>query len=35
MEQYDTDDPLEKLDFAVMVARQALDRAAIAGESLN
>jgi hypothetical protein len=35
MEQYDTDDLLEKLDFAVMVAREALDRAAMPGEALN
>jgi hypothetical protein len=34
-EKYDLEELLEKLDFAVVTARGALDRAAIPGESLN
>jgi hypothetical protein len=34
-EQYDPEELLEKLDFAVITAREALDRAALPGESLN
>ena len=35
VEQYDPEELLEKLDFAVATAREALDRAAMPGESLN
>ena len=35
MEEYDPEELLEKLDFAIVTAREALDRAAIPGESLN
>jgi hypothetical protein len=35
VEQYDPEELLEKLDFAVITAREALDRAALAGESQN
>ena len=35
VEKYDPEELLEKLDFAVVTAREALDRAAIPGESLN
>ena len=34
-EEYDFEDLLEKLDFAVVTAREALDRAAMPSESLN
>lgn len=34
-ETYDPEELLEKLDFAVVTAREALDRAALPGESLN
>jgi len=34
-EQSDLEETLEKLDFAVVTAREALDRAAMPGESLN
>ena len=34
-EKYDLEEVLEKLDFAVLTARNALDRAAIPGESQN
>ncbi len=34
-DKYDVEEVLEKLDFAVITARNALDRAAIPGESLN
>jgi len=34
-EQYDLEELLEKLDFAVVTAREALDRAALPGECLN
>jgi hypothetical protein len=34
-ENYDPEELLEKLDFVVTTAREALDRAAIPGESLN
>ena len=33
--QYDREELLEKLDFAVITACEALDRAAMPGESLN
>jgi hypothetical protein len=35
VQQYDPEELLEKLDFAVITARDALDRAAMPGESLN
>ena len=35
VENYDPEELLEKLDFAVTTAREALDRAAMPGESLN
>ena len=35
VEQYDPEELLEKLDFAVVTAREALDRAVMPGESLN
>ena len=35
VEHYDPEEPLEKLDFVVITARKALDRAAIPGEFLN
>ena len=35
VEEYDPEELLEKLDFAVATAREALDRAAMPGESLN
>lgn len=35
VEDYDPEELLEKLDFAVATARDALDRAAMPGESLN
>ena len=34
-EEYDLEELVEKLDFAVVTARKALDRAAMPGESLN
>jgi hypothetical protein len=34
-DKYDLEEVLEKLDFAVITARNALDRAAIPGESQN
>lgn len=34
-EGYDPEELLKKLDFAVITARDALDRAAMPGESLN
>ena len=34
-EKYDLEEVLEKLDFAVITARNALDRAAMPGESQN
>ena len=34
-EKYDIEEVLEKLDFAVITARNALDRAVMPGESLN
>jgi hypothetical protein len=34
-ENYDPEELLEKLDFAVITAREALDRAALPGESQN
>lgn len=34
-EQYDLEEILEKLDFAVVTAREALDRAAMPGECQN
>jgi hypothetical protein len=34
-EEYDPEETLEKLDFAVVTAREALDRAATPGEFLN
>jgi len=34
-EEYDHEQVLEKLDFAVITARNALDRAAMPGESQN
>jgi len=34
-EKYDLEELLEKLDFAVITAREALDRAVMPGESLN
>ena len=34
-EKYDPEEVLEKLDFAVITARNALDRAAMPGESQN
>jgi hypothetical protein len=34
-EEYDLEELLEKLDFAVVTAREALVRAAMPGESLN
>ena len=34
-EEYDCEELLEKLDFAVITARKALDRAAMPGECLN
>ena len=35
VEKYDLEELVEKLDFAVITARNALDRAAIPGELLN
>jgi hypothetical protein len=35
VEKYDPEELLEKLDFAVITARNALDRAAMPGELLN
>ena len=35
VEEYDREELLEKLDFAIVTAREALDRAAVPGESLN
>ncbi len=35
VERYDPEELLEKLDFAVVTARDALDHAALPGESLN
>ena len=35
VEQYDREELLEKLDFAVITAREALDRAAMPGECQN
>ena len=35
VERYDSEELLEKLDFAVITAREALDRAAIPGEWQN
>ncbi|MGO8926847.1 MAG: hypothetical protein ACLQU3_08155 [Limisphaerales bacterium] len=35
VEEYDAEELLEKLDFAVITACQALDRAAVPGESQN
>ncbi len=35
VENYDPEELLEKLDFAVITAREALDRAAMPGECLN
>jgi len=35
VERYDPEELLEKLDFAVITAREALDRAVMPGESLN
>jgi hypothetical protein len=35
VERYDPEELLEKLDFAAITAREALDRAAMPGESLN
>ena len=35
VEQYDPEELLEKLDFAVITARNALDRAALPGDSQN
>ena len=35
VEQYDPEELLEKLDFAVITAREALDLATMPGESLN
>jgi len=35
VEQYDLEEVVEKLDFAAITAREALDRAAMPGESLN
>ena len=35
VEKYDPEELLEKLDFAVITAREALDRAAIPGECQN
>ena len=34
-EEYDREELLEKLDFAVITAREALDRAAMPGECQN
>ena len=34
-EECDPEEMVEKLDFAVITAREALDRAAIPGEALN
>jgi hypothetical protein len=34
-EKYDLEETLEKLDFAVVTAREALERAAMPGEMLN
>jgi hypothetical protein len=34
-EEDDSEELLEKLDFAVITAREALDRAAMPGEALN
>jgi len=34
-EEYDLEELLEKLDFAVSTARETLDRAAMPGETLN
>ena len=34
-EEYDAEETLEKLDFAVITAREALDRAAMPGECQN
>jgi len=35
VERYDPEEILEKLDFAVVTARETLDRAALPGEFLN
>lgn len=35
VEKYDKEELLEKLDFAVTTALEALDRAAMPGESMN
>ena len=35
VEKYDPEELLEKLDFAVITARNAIDRAAMPGEMLN
>jgi len=35
VEQYDPEELLEKLDFAVITAHDALDRAVMPGKSLN
>lgn len=35
VERYDLEETVEKLDFAVITARNALDRAVMPGESLN
>ena len=34
-DEYDHEDLLEKLEFAVITAREALDRAVMPGEALN
>lgn len=34
-EEYDLEEIVEKLDFAVITAREALDRAVMPGEALN
>ncbi len=34
-DQYDLEEVLEKLDFAVIAAREALDRSAMSGAALN
>ncbi|HSU55858.1 MAG TPA: hypothetical protein VLT36_17515 [Candidatus Dormibacteraeota bacterium] len=35
VDRYDPEELLEKLDFAVITARKALDRAAMPGDALN
>ena len=34
-EEYDLEETVQKLDFAVIIAREALDRAAMPGDALN